>query len=258
MPASPNTLKQALAEDRLQTGIWLGLRSPQVAEIAATAGFDWCLLDGEHGPYDISALATQIALIQGAGGHPVVRVPVGAAWMIKQVLDLGTQSVLVPMVDTAAQAEKMVRAMRYPPEGIRGMAAPVIRASGFNAQTDYAATANAQMCLIVQAESVTALENIDAIAATDGVDCVFIGPADLSVDMGHGGELGAPELDEAIEHMISGIIAAGKSAGILVLDPARAERYARLGVRFLGVASDVFSFSKAVREMGRWASTLKD
>ena len=258
MPAPENPLRTALAANRMQLGAWVGLRSPEAAEIAALAGFDWCLLDGEHGPWDVPAIRDQILAVRAAGAHPVVRVPEARAWMIKQVLDLGAQSVLVPMVNSGEEAAAMARAMRYPPQGVRGMAAPVVRASGFGAIPDYAATANAQICLLVQAETRAALENIDAIAATEGVDGVFIGPADLSADMGFEGELGAPELDEAIEHMIARIRAAGKAAGILALDEARMARYAQLGVRFMGVASDIVALSGAMRSTAARFRALLD
>jgi len=243
----PNPLKAALAADQMQIGMWLGLRSRTVAEIAAGAGFDWCLIDGEHGPYDVSAIEAQLQAMNGQGAQAVVRVPVAAEWMIKQVLDLGAQSLLVPMIDSAEAAARMVRAVRYPPGGLRGMGASVVRASGYDADPGYAAHANDNICLIVQAESRAALDNIDAIAATEGVDCVFIGPADLSTDMGLPAD--DPKVLAAIDHMIASIRSAGKAVGIITFDPAQMARYASLGVRFIGVGSDIFQMAASMRAL---------
>ena len=250
MPAPPNRLKSALAGDAVQIGLWLGMRSRTVAEIAAGAGFDWCLIDGEHGPFDLSAIEAQLQVI-GDTVPTAVRVPAGEVWMIKQVLDLGAQTVLVPMVETAEQAARMVQAMRYPPEGIRGMGAAVVRASGYHGQPDYPQNANAETCLMVQAESRLAIENIDAIAATEGVDCVFIGPADLSCDMGLPPD--APEVLAAIEQMIARIRAAGKAAGIVTYDREQMRHYANLGVAFMAVGSDVFGLASWMRGLANKA-----
>ena len=237
MPAPENTLKSALAEGRLQRGLWLNLSSPLVAEMAGQAGFDWCLIDGEHGPWDPAGIRDQLIALEGTGAAPVVRVPCDAPWILKQVLDLGVQSVLVPMIHSSEQARAVVQSLRYPPAGIRGHGAMVARAGGFGRITDYPATADAQICCIVQAESRAALDDIDAIAATDGVDAVFIGPADLSADMGHLDDPDHPQLRAAIEEAIARILAQGKAAGIICA-PADFDRYIGLGVTFLGLGSD--------------------
>ena len=248
MPAPTNQLKAALKRDEMQIGLWMGLRDRTVAEIAANAGFDCIVIDGEHGPYDIGAIEAQLQAISGRGAAAVVRVPAGEAWMLKQVLDLGAQSIVVPMVETAEEAERLVRATRYPPHGIRGLAAAVVRASGHNAEPDYAANANDEICLIVQAESRAAHRNIDAIAKVEGVDCVFIGPADLSIDMGHGGAM-APEVIEAIDDMTARIRKAGKAVGILAFDPDHMVHFAANGARFIAVGSDVFGLSAWMRHV---------
>ena len=180
-----NPFKLAMREKRAQIGLWVGMADAYVAELLATAGFDWLLLDAEHGPNDIRSLLAQLQAIHGYASHPIVRVPVGDVALIKQVLDIGAQTVLVPMVDTPEQAALMARAMHYPqpddPDGvagIRGMAGA--RGSRWGLYPRYVHEANAQACLLVQAESVLAMDNLDAIAATPGVDGVFIGPADLS------------------------------------------------------------------------------
>jgi len=247
MKIKPNKLKQALNACEMQIGLWLGSAQPVIAEIAANSGYDWCLIDAEHGPNDVHTVLAQLQAMNGAGAAPVVRVPVGQDWLIKQVLDIGAQTIMVPMVETAKQAAECARSVRYPPDGARGLAAPLIRASGFNAVTDYAATANGQICLIVQIESRVAIENIDAIAATEGVDVVFIGPADLSADMGYIGNADAPEVLDAIEHAVARITAAGKVAGIIPAGGKSFAYYRDLGVRFMGVGSDVLLLAEAIR-----------
>ena len=255
MPAPENALKAALAEGRVQIGCWLALASPGAAEIAASAGFDWCLVDAEHGPNDLSDVLGQLRAMRGRGTQPVVRVPVGEPWILKRVLDLGAQSVLVPMVNTGAEAAACARAVRYPPAGIRGLGAAIVRASDYNAVTDYAATANDEVCLIVQAESREAIGNIDAIAGTEGVDAVFIGPADLAADMGHIGNPAADEVVDAIAHAIGRIRAAGKAPGILAFDPAAAMRYVEAGVRFIAVGSDVTVLARGLRGLAQESRT---
>lgn len=249
MPAPKNSLKAGLAEGRVQHGVWVGLATPAAAEIAAGAGFDWVLIDGEHAPNDIPLILAQLQAMGGAAASPVVRIPVGDARIIKQVLDLGVQTVLVPMVDTPEEAAYLARAMRYPPEGFRGTGARLARASGYGAIPDYLTTANDEVCLILQAESRKALENIDAIAATEGVDCVFIGPSDLAIDMGFPGQTGAPEVVAAIDDAIARIRAAGKAAGILTYDLEVAARYTAQGATFVGLGADVSILSDALRDL---------
>jgi len=249
MPAPRNRLKAALARGELQVGLWLGMTHSVSAEIAAGAGFDWCLIDAEHSPNTLPEIRAQLQAMAGGSASPVVRVPQGEPWIVKQVLDLGVQSVLVPMTDTATQARRMVQAMRYPPEGVRGVGAGLARASGYGGIDGYVSSANDQMCLLVQAESREAIENIDEIAGTDGVDGVFVGPADLSASMGHLGHLDAPEVVEAIDHAIDRIRAAGKAAGIIDFDPAAARRWAGKGVTFLGVGSDVTTLARGLRAL---------
>ncbi|MEJ8816189.1 aldolase/citrate lyase family protein [Variovorax ureilyticus] len=241
MQTPVNLFKQALIEKRAQIGLWLGLADAYSAEICAGAGFDWLLIDGEHSPNGLQSILQQSQAIAAyPGANAIARVPLGhgdaGAALIKQYLDLGVQTLLVPMVDTAEQAKAIVRAMRYPPHGIRGMGGA--RASGWGRYPAYAKEANDRVCLLVQAESREALANLDAIAAVDGVDGVFIGPADLSASMGHLGNSGHPEVQEAIEDAIARINRAGKAAGILTPDEALAKRYLELGALFVAVGLD--------------------
>jgi len=239
MAAPVNTFKKAIGGGRLQIGLWVALANPYAAEIAAGAGFDWLLVDGEHGPNDIPSMLSQLQAIAASAAHPVVRVPIGEAWIIKQVLDIGAQTLLVPMVESAQQARALVRATRYPPDGIRGVGAALARASAFNRHTDYLRTANSETCLLLQVESRAGLAAIEAIAEVDGVDGIFIGPADLAADMGYLGQPGAAEVQAAVEKGLRSIQAAGKAAGILTSDQSLARRYMELGATFVAIGSDV-------------------
>jgi len=174
-----------------------------------------------------------------------VRAPIGETWIIKQLLDIGAQTILVPMVETADQAQQLVRAMNYPPKGVRGVGAAMARASAFNRIPDYLTTANQEVCLLVQVESRAAMDNIEAIAAVEGVDGVFIGPSDLAADMGYLGRPGVPEVQAAVEDGIARILKAGKPAGILTADTTLAQRYLELGATFVAVGTDVTLFSQA-------------
>ena len=240
-----NAFKLALQHKQHQIGLWLALAESYSAEIVAGTGYDWLLIDGEHAPNDVrsvlaqlQAVASAASALDGPGSHPVVRVPVGEVTLIKQTLDLGAQTILVPMVDTAAQAEQMVQAMRYPPQGIRGMGSALARASRWEQYPDYVHEANAQVCLLVQAETARAMGNLAAIAATPGVEGVFIGPADLSASMGFSGNPGHPQVQAAIEDGIRTILAAGKAPGILATTEVQARKWLAAGALFVAVGVD--------------------
>lgn len=251
MPAPVNQFKAALKAGVPQIGFWLALANAYTAEIVGGAGFDWLLLDGEHAPNDIPLLTAQLQALAASPSHAVVRLPIGEAWLVKQVLDIGAQTILVPMVETGAQAEAMAKAMRYPPHGIRGVGAALARASKFNAIPDYLQTANEQICLLLQIESRAGLAALEDIANTDGVDGVFIGPADLAADMGYLGRPGAPEVQEAVEAGLKRIIACGKAAGILTSDTKMAMRYLELGATFVAVGNDVTMFGNAASALAK-------
>jgi 4-hydroxy-2-oxoheptanedioate aldolase len=236
-----NLFKQALLNKQPQIGLWMGLASAYTAEICALAGFDWLVIDGEHAPNDLNSIQSQLQTVAAyPASHSVCRVPIGETALIKQYLDLGAQTILVPMVDTAAQAAQLVQAMRYPQDdghgGVRGMAGA--RASRWGHYPDYVKRANEEVCLLVQVESREALKNLDAITATPGVDGVFIGPADLSASMGHVGNAAHPEVQAAIEDAIARILKAGKAPGILTPDRQLAAHYLSLGAVFVAVGLD--------------------
>lgn len=251
MPAPVNTLKHRLAAGEVLHGLWLGLADPYAAEIAATAGFDWLLIDGEHAPNDIRSLSAQLAVIDGKGPSPVIRLPDDDPAKIKQALDIGAQTLLIPMIETALQAQDSFRATRYPPHGFRGVGSALARASGFSAVPDYLTTANAQICLILQVESVAGLAALDAILAVPGPDGVFIGPSDLAADMGHLGNPLHPEVKAAVLDAIIRIRAAGRAAGVLSTDPAYIADCTAAGANFVGVGIDVTLFAGALRALAQ-------
>ncbi len=239
-----NPFKQALIQGRPQIGLWQSMASPYTAEICAGAGFDWLLFDGEHAPNDVPTMLAQLQAVESYPTHAIARPPIGDVVLIKQYLDLGFQTLLIPLVDTAEQAVHMVRAMRYPPDGIRGVGAGSARVARWNRVENYFRDADEQMCLLVQAETRTAMENLDAIAATGGVDGIFIGPADLSAALGHRGDAAHPEVQAVIEDAIRRIVAAGKAAGILTSNEDWARRYLGLGATFVAVGTDVGILAK--------------
>lgn len=250
-----NTFKQRLKSGEAQIGLWVGLAEPYCAELAANAGFDWLLLDGEHAPNDVRSLLGQLQAVAAYPSHPVIRPPIGDAVVIKQLLDLGAQTLLVPMVDSAEQAEQLVRAIHYPPKGIRGVGSALARASRWNTVPGYLTHADEQICLLVQIENLEGLAHLDEIVTVDGLDGVFIGPADLSASMGHRGNPGHPEVQAAIEDAIERIRRAGKAAGILSADQTLARRYIELGAAFVAVGVDTTILMRGLQSL---AATFKD
>ncbi|WP_295524037.1 4-hydroxy-2-oxoheptanedioate aldolase [uncultured Pseudacidovorax sp.] len=244
-----NPFKNALAARQAQVGLWLSMADSYAAEACATAGFDWLLIDGEHAPNNVLSILPQLQSVAAYRSHPVVRAVNGDTALIKQLLDIGAQTLLVPMVDTAEQAAALVSATRYPPEGIRGVGAAVARASRWGGRRDYLDEANDEVCLLVQAETRTALQNLEAICAVDGVDGVFIGPADLAASMGHRGKAGHPEVLAAIDDAIRTIVASGKAAGTLTSDATLACRYLDLGATFVAVGLDITLLVQATRRL---------
>ncbi len=249
MKTPANIFKRALSDKKQQIGLWLSLASSYSAEIVAGVGYDWLLIDGEHAPNDIRNTLAQLQGISSAHSafigetgstlsHPAVRVPVGETSLIKQYLDIGVQTILVPMIDTAEQAQEMAQAMRYPPQGVRGMGAGLARASRWNSYPNYIREANDEVCLLVQAETVEAMRNLDAIAATPGVDGVFIGPSDLSASMGHLGNAAHPDVQAAIADGIARILKAGKAPGILSATEEQARKWLDAGALFVAVGMD--------------------
>lgn len=249
MPDYTNRFKQSLKAGKANIGLWISIPDPFTTEICATAEFDWMLLDGEHTPTDPLTIMSQLQACAAYNTQAVARPPIGETHLIKQLLDLGVQNLLIPMVDTAAQAHELVRAVRYPPHGIRGVGYGSARVSRWDARKDYVKVANDEICLLVQVETATGLSNLDAICAEEGVDGVFLGPSDLSAALGHLGNPGHPEVVAVIEQSIATILRHGKAAGILTPDRNLAKRYLELGCTFVAVGADARVLAQGVREL---------
>lgn len=245
-----NHFKRALLAGRRQIGLWCGLSSAYATEVVAGSGFDWLLVDTEHAPGNVD---TVLAQLQAVSAYPVAAV-VRPAWndivLIKRYLDIGAQSLLIPYVQNAAEARRAVAAMRYAPAGVRGFAG-LTRATRFGRIDRYAERAAQELCLLVQVESREALNEIEAIAAVDGVDGIFIGPADLGASLGYASDLHHPTVIAAIEDAIGRIIACGKPAGILTLDDAFAHRCIELGTTFTAVGIDLATLARGTETLAR-------
>jgi 4-hydroxy-2-oxoheptanedioate aldolase len=233
-----NAFKQALARCDRQVGLWSGLASPIAAEIIAGAGFDWIVIDGEHAPNDISTLLPQLQAMRAGTAEPVFRVPWNEPVIIKRALDVGARSLLIPFVQNVDEAERAVAATRYPPLGVRGVSvAP--RANDFGRVQNYHRNAHLDTCVLVQIETRAALTQIEAIAAIERIDGIFIGPSDLAADFGHLGNPKHPDVQAAIKDAAERIRATGKSAGTLSGSVDDVEFLFGLGFNFTAVGSDV-------------------
>ncbi|WP_299199721.1 4-hydroxy-2-oxoheptanedioate aldolase [uncultured Amphritea sp.] len=244
-----NKFKQGLKGDKPLWGLWLGLPDATCAEIVAGAGFDWLLIDSEHAPFELDSTMRHLQAIAPYGVPAIVRPEEGRTALLKRILDIGAQTVLVPMCDTAEQARELVKAVKYPPMGVRGLGSSLARAANWNRIPGYLQKANDEICLIVQAETVTAMANLEEIAAVEGVDAVFIGPSDLSASMGHIGNPDHPEVVAAIENGFKVINAAGKAAGLLCINPAKAHHYVEKGAKFVGVGVDTLLLGNAAKQL---------
>lgn len=247
MDLPQNRFKAALRAGRQQIGIWNTIGGNVVPELLATAGFDWMVIDTEHSPVEMIEI---LPAMQAAAAYPgtatVVRPASNDTVLIKRALDLGAQTLLIPYVQSADEARAAVRAMRYAPAGIRGVSGST-RASRFGAVKDYVQRAEEELCLIVQVETGAALDRLEEIAAVDGVDAIFIGPADLAASLGHPGNAAHPEVVAAVEDAIRRSVAAGVPAGILTLDQAFARRCMALGTTFTAVGVDLVLLASAAR-----------
>ena len=236
--------RDALAGQRPLLGLWQALANPYTAEICARAGYDWLLIDGEHAPNTLPTLLAQLQAVAPFPVEPIARVPMGEPIAIKQYLDLGYRTLLVPMVDSAEQARAVVAATRFPPYGTRGVASATSRASGFGANASYLKDAHLKVTVIAQIESKAALEQIDAIAAVDGIDALFIGPADLAASLGHLGHATHPDVQHAIDEAKSAIDRTGKPAGIFALSADDARLRITQGYRFISLGTDIGIMSR--------------
>lgn len=233
-----NNFKRAIAELKPQIGLWSSLTSGISAEILCQCGFDWILIDTEHSPNDVLAIVGQLHGLTGGTATPIVRVAWNDPVLVKRTLDLGVQTILFPYVQTAEEARRAVASTRYPTAGIRGVASST-RAAGYGRIKDYLRRADAEMCVLVQVENRTGLENIDAIAAVEGVDGVFIGPNDLAAALGHLGDIGHAEVQAAIKGALTSLKARNKAAGYLTYNVADAKQRFADGFTFIAVTSDI-------------------
>jgi len=244
----PNSFKAALREGRQTIGLWTALCSNITAEIIAGSGFDWVVIDTEHGPNEVPAVLSQLQAMARGTAEPVVRAAWNDAVLIKRILDVGARTLLIPYVQNAEEAQRAVASTRYPPAGFRGVAgAP--RANLFGRVPNYHIHAHEEICVLVQVETRTALDNMQAIASVEGVDGVFIGPGDLSAALGHLGNAGHPDVRAAIADAFTRGRTIGKAVGILTADPEEANRYLDQGYTFVGVGSDVGILAKGAEKL---------
>jgi 4-hydroxy-2-oxoheptanedioate aldolase len=244
----PNKFKQAVIARRKQIGLWCSLGSNIAAEVIAGSGFDWILIDTEHAPNELPMVFSQLQALVGGTAEPVIRPAWNDTVIIKRLLDTGVQNFLVPYVQTPEEARAAVAATRYPPHGVRGVAV-THRANQYGRIKEYAREANDQICVLVQIETRLGLDNLEAIAAVDGVDGLFIGPSDLAAALGHLGDNGHPEVRSAIEDALRRIGKTGKTPGILAPIEADARHFLELGCVVLAVGSDSGLLARSSEEL---------
>ena len=249
MQLPANAFKAALRAGRPQIGLWLGLADAYASELLAGTGFDWLAIDAEHAPNDPRSVLAQLQALAPYPVQAVVRAASGDATLLKQYLDIGAQTLLVPMVESAEQAARIVAATRYPPGGIRGVGSALARASRWNQVDDYVHSCAEEICVLVQVESVAGLDDLPAIAATEGVDGVFFGPADLAASLGLLGKTADARVQDAITRGIETVRTAGKAAGVLSAEPAIAHKYLSSGALFVAVGIDTTLLVRAAREL---------
>jgi 4-hydroxy-2-oxoheptanedioate aldolase len=237
-----NPFKKAIKAGTPQIGIWSSLCSHISAEVLAEAGFDWVLLDTEHSPNELPAVQNQLDAMLAGTTEPIVRPAWNDTVLIKRFLDVGARTLLLPYVQNEEEARRAVAATRYPPQGVRGVSG-CTRANHYGRIKDYFKRVHDETCVLVQVETRTAMTNLEAIAAVEGVDGIFIGPNDLAADMGHLGNWQHPEVWKVMEDAAKRIRKAGKAPGILVGE-ADGKRCLDLGYLFVAVGSDLVMLAR--------------
>ncbi|RTZ43285.1 4-hydroxy-2-oxo-heptane-1,7-dioate aldolase [Candidimonas sp. SYP-B2681] len=248
MQVPVNRFKRAILAGQHQLGLWVSLNSPYSAEVVAGSGFDWLVLDTEHAPGDVSSILGQLQAVAPYPVSSVVRPSWNEAVQQKRYLDIGAQTLLIPYVQNAEEAARAVAGMRYPPQGIRG-AGGTMRASAFGRMGNYAHECQEELCLLVQIETQEGLDNLEEIASVEGVDGIFIGPADLSASLGHLGDMKHPDVQRTIEDAIKRVRACGKAPGILTFDETLAKRYIELGCLFTAVGMDLAILARETEKL---------
>ena len=238
-PARNKSIQPPHASEKSLVGAWLNLASPLVAEAVAAVGFDWLLIDAEHGPNDVPSVLAQLQAVAAYPAIPVVRIPNHDAAVIKRYLDIGAHNLLVPMVDSVAQANAIVEASRYPSSGIRGVGAGLARASRWSLDSDYLETANSSVRVIAQIETEQGLENLEGIMSVAGIDAVFFGPADIAASKGLLGNPADASVQQAVRAGIETASAGNMPCGVFSGDQAFLKQCESAGARLLGVTSDV-------------------
>lgn len=236
---APTFAERLHESDRALVGMWVCSVSPVMAEIAAGSGLDWVMIDAEHSPQSLLDIQSQLQAMAAYPVTPVVRMPIGDATLLKQVLDLGPQNVIVPMVSTAEQAEEIVRATSYPPLGIRGVGSALARSARWGRVEDYLPNANNYVSVFVQIETVEGAKNAAKIAAVEGIDGIFVGPSDLAASMGLIGQQTHPDVVRAVKDVFETVRAAHKPVGVNAFDPEFAQKYMDWGATFVLATSDV-------------------
>jgi 4-hydroxy-2-oxoheptanedioate aldolase len=245
-----NRFKRALRDGRRQIGLWTQLCSGTVAEILADSGYDWLVIDTEHAPNELPNVVEQLRALEGTRVSPIVRPAWNDPVLFKRLLDVGVQTLVVPYVQSAEEAARAVAATHYPPLGVRGVAV-THRANRYGRVKDYARRAYEEICVIVQLETRAALSQLEAIAAVEGVDALFVGPSDLSADLGHLGDNRHPDVQKVIAETCARCRSAGKPVGILAPIQEDAHRFLELGFSFVGVGSDAGVLRDAAERLRR-------
>lgn len=238
-PLKPTFASKISSSDRALIGIWACAANSVVTEICAGSGIDWLLIDVEHSPNTLDSVLSQLQAVEAYPAIPLVRLPSSDQILIKQFLDLGAQNILIPMVETAEQAETIIRSHHYPPRGNRGIGAALARSARWNRVEDYLENAQSYTSLFIQIESARGVENVDEILALDGIDGVFIGPADLAASVGLIGQSESEEVRAIVRAIITKVKAAGMLVGVNAFTPSIAQEYLECGVDFVAVTSDV-------------------
>lgn len=243
-----NPFRQRLLHGETLIGCWCMLANPISTEVLGLAGFDWLLLDGEHAPNDINTFIPQLMALKGSGSVPIVRPPVNEPVIIKRLLDIGFYNFLLPFIESGEEAQQAVASTRYPPQGIRGVSV-AHRSNRFGTIPDYFSVINDNITVLAQIESQQGIDNLDAIAATEGIDCLFVGPGDLSAALGYLGQPGHPQVQQIIRQIFDCARRHGKASGILAPAEEDARRYLEWGATFVGVGSDLGVFATATRAL---------
>lgn len=231
--------------DRPLVGIWACAVSPIATEICAGSGADWLLIDVEHSPNTLESVLSQLHVVEAYPVSPLVRLPVGDPTLMKQYLDIGAQNILVPMVESSEQAHEIVSSFRYPPRGRRGVGAALARSARWNRVEDYLENADEYSSLFIQIESGLGVQNLESILAVDGIDGIFIGPADLAASIGRLGQSESEHVRDIVKDVISRVKASGLFVGVNAFTPSIAREYMELGVDFIAVTSDVSMLARS-------------